>query len=106
MSNGRPGAPPGNTNATKGRIWTQAIETCIAAWPEHPSYVDCSDLVRGMRKAAFVFVKKMLESQDQAFFREFGDRIQGKAQQMIEVAASESLGDLVKASLAKKSSGD
>jgi hypothetical protein len=82
-------APIGNKYATKARVWSQAIETAVEAWPNEPSYVDCSDLVRGMRQMAFAFVSKMVAEKDLAFFREFGDRIEGKSDQRLTVGGDE-----------------
>lgn len=79
-------APVGNTYATRARIWREAIECAIEAWPNEPTYVDCSGLVAGMRRAAHAFVAKMMAEKDAAFFKEFGDRIEGKSPQGIELA--------------------
>jgi hypothetical protein len=78
-------APIGNKYATRARVWSQAIESAVEAWPNPPSYEDCSSLVRGMRGLAFAFVSKMVADKDLAFFREFGDRIEGKAIQGVEL---------------------
>ena len=44
--------------------------------------------MRGINAAAHAFVRKMMEDGDIAFFREFGDRLDGKPMQSMEVAVS------------------
>ena len=75
------GAPVGNQNAAKGKRWQLALEAAVEAWPNEPSYVDCSGLVIGLRKAAHVYVAQLMDKKDLGFFKEFGDRIDGKAAQ-------------------------
>lgn len=80
------GAPKGNTNSAKGREWSRAIELAIDSWP-----VDNSANMAekgGLHKAAFAFVNKMMLDEDISFFREFGDRIDGKAKQTVETTVS------------------
>lgn len=80
------GAPEGNQNRANAKRWSAAIERAVASWPSPPSDVDCSDLVKGLNKAAHAFVGKMLAENDLGFFREFGDRLDGKAKQQIEAS--------------------
>jgi hypothetical protein len=88
------GAPLGNDNRARSKRWAAAIERAVEAWPNPPSDVDCSDLIKGLNAAAHAFVAKMLAEKDLGFFREFGDRIDGKAKQQIE-ATGEGGGPLV-----------
>lgn len=74
-------APLGNENASKGRRWAQALEHVASRWPDEPDYVDCSSLVRGLRMAAFEFWKKTMNDCDLGFFKEAGDRFDGKPAQ-------------------------
>lgn len=74
-------APIGNQNAIKGKRWRDAIEHVLERWPEQPDTENCLPLLRGLRIAAHKFVEKMIADNDIAFFREFGDRIDGKASQ-------------------------
>ena len=87
MANGKAGAPIGNTNHTNGRLWKAAVEHVVSRWPEPPETgkLDCNDLVRGLRLAALGFVKNLMLNQDIAFYREFGDRIDGKAHQSQDI---------------------
>lgn len=80
------GAPVGNQNAAKGKRWQLALEAAVEAWPKEPSYENCSALVIGLRKAAHAYVGQMLEKKDLAFFKEFGDRIDGKSVQANEIS--------------------
>lgn len=77
------GAPLGNHNATRGRRWRDAVEFAVAAWPKKPDCTDCSALIAGLRLAAHKFVGEMMTSKDISFFREFGDRLDGKPAQAI-----------------------
>lgn len=78
------GGQPGNQNAAKAKRWTAAIERCLEAWPGPPDSTDCTDFMRGINAAAFAFVGSMMATKDVQFFREFADRIDGKAMQAIE----------------------
>lgn len=88
------GAQPGNNNAAKGKRWRDAIEHCAECWPNPPDTENCLPNLRGLRIAAYAFVKKMIEENDIAFFREFGDRIDGKAHQSIDQTTQHS-GEIV-----------
>lgn len=83
------GAPIGNDNRARSKRWAAAIERAVECWPNPPSGVDCSDLIKGLNKAAHGFVGKMLEERDIAFFREFGDRLDGKAKQQTELTGAD-----------------
>lgn len=74
------GAPLGNQNAAKGRQWSKAIERAIQAWPDRPVSLEIN---RGIDNAAFEFVRQMYLQSDVAWFREMGDRIDGKPAQAI-----------------------
>ncbi len=75
------GAPIGNKNASKARKWRDAIERALAAWPDKPPNPLESE--RGLNEAAALFVAEMMAKKDLGFFREFGDRIDGKPAQAI-----------------------
>lgn len=78
------GAPIGNQNASKAKRWSAAIERAVEAYPNPPDVTGCTPLMIGLNNAAHQFVHKMMIEGDVAFFREFGDRIEGKvAQQTI-----------------------
>lgn len=81
-------APIGNQNAFRGLRWRTAIENAIDAWPD--AYEGGrNELMKGLNAAAHAFVRKMMEDGDIAFFREFGDRIDGKAKQSMEVSGAD-----------------
>lgn len=88
------GAPEGNTNAAKGKRWRDAIEHCVECWPDQPDLVNCLPLLRGLRVAARAFVEKMIIDQDIGFFKEFGDRLDGKSHQSIDQTTTHA-GELV-----------
>lgn len=75
------GAPIGNQNAAKARKWRDAIERVLTNWPNKPETPLQSE--RGLHEAAFLFVSKMMQEQDLGFFKEFGDRMDGKPAQAI-----------------------
>ena len=83
MANGKRGAPLGNKNAAKGFAWKAAIERCVEAWPTKPDQEGKSKYIIGLETMAYMFVGKMVESRDIAFFREFGDRLDGKPTQAV-----------------------
>jgi hypothetical protein len=74
------GAPLGNQNAVKGRRWAKAVERAVDAWPGRAVSLEVN---RGIDNAAFEFVAQMMADKDIAFFREFGDRMDGKPAQAI-----------------------
>ncbi len=74
------GAPVGNQNAAKGRRWSKAIDRALQAWPNRAVSLEIN---RGIDEAAFEFVSKLMAEKDLGFFRELGDRIDGKPPQAI-----------------------
>lgn len=74
-------APIGNTNAAKAKRWEAAILRAVEAWPEKPDSTDCNKLMVGLNEAAHLFVQSMMLSGNIAFFKEFGDRLDGKSAQ-------------------------
>lgn len=74
------GAPLGNQNAVKGKRWSQAIERALVAYPAKPVSLESN---RGIDEAAFEFVAKLMADKDIGFFRELGDRLDGKPAQAI-----------------------
>ena len=83
------GAPEGNKNRARAKLWSAAIERAIAALPGAPDDTDTSDLVKGLNRAAHAFVVKMLADNDLGFYREFGDRIDGKPKQSVDMGLSD-----------------
>lgn len=83
------GAPLGNDNRARSKRWAAAIERAVEAWPNEPSSENCNALIKGLNQAAHAFVGKMLAEKDIAFFREFGDRLDGKAKQQTEITGED-----------------
>lgn len=74
------GAPLGNNNSGKGRRWAQAIKRAVDAYPERAISLSVN---RGIDNAAYELVHKMMVEKDLGFFKEFGDRMDGKAAQAL-----------------------
>lgn len=77
-------ALPGNDNAAKGTRWRDAIERAIEYWPQ-VCPTGQNDLMKGLNEAAHQFVAKMMDEGDLGFFKEFGDRLDGKPKQSVDV---------------------
>ena len=83
-------APLGNQNAAKAKRWTAAIERALerrASGKAPPE--DRSDLIKGIDEAATVFVAELFEKKDLAYFKEFGDRTEGKPAQGVVLSGDE-----------------
>jgi len=82
------GAPFGNQNAAKAKRWTAAIERALerrATGKQPPE--DRSDLIKGLDAAADIFVAELFDKKDLGYFKEFGDRAEGRPTQSIEAEA-------------------
>lgn len=82
------GAPIGNQNGAKGFRWREAIERAIEYWPE-VCPTGQNDKMKGINLAAHTFVKKMMDDHDFNFFKEFGDRLDGKPKQQTEITGAD-----------------
>ena len=78
------GGQPGNDNAAKGAQWRNAIERIVNHWPNPPEQWAAQQNM-GLHKMAFLFVSKMVDDGDISFFKEFGDRLDGKPKQQTEI---------------------
>lgn len=76
-------APLGNHNAAKGKRWAAAIERAIQAYPAIPESLGSNETMRGINEAAAKFVSLMMVEGDITYFKEFGDRLDGKPTQTI-----------------------
>jgi len=80
------GAPAGNQNAAKAKLWSAAIERALERMgdpsidPDTP--IARTPKIKALDLLADQFVSKTADG-DLAFFREFGDRIEGKPAQAI-----------------------
>lgn len=70
------GGQPGNQNAAKGRMWRDAIQRALRKRSK-------TDQVEALDELAEKFLNAV-ETGDINAFKEFGDRIDGKATQAIE----------------------
>lgn len=83
------GAPIGNKNAAKGKRWAAAIERALERKATgQPAPTDVSDLIRGIDAAADEFVRQLFDNKDLGYFKEFGDRLDGKAAAELNVEHS------------------
>lgn len=81
------GAPIGNQNAAKAKRWTAAIERALERRATgQPRPTDVSALIAGFDLAADEFVAAMFADKDLGYFKEFGDRVDGKPKQQIEAS--------------------
>ena len=81
------GAPLGNTNAANAKKWQAAIERAISSYPDKPNDDGCSDLIKGLNAAAYKFVTDMMTADNGlGHFKEFGDRLDGKSAQSVQLA--------------------
>jgi phage terminase large subunit-like protein len=83
------GAPVGNTNAAKAKRWEAAIMRALESWPEKPNSDGCNPLMVGLNEAAHAFVKEMHERKDVTYFKELGDRMDGKSVQQTEITGKD-----------------
>lgn len=81
------GAPLGNQNAAKGKRWMAAVERALTrrVAGELPPE-DVSDLIKGIDAAADLFVEQMFAAKDLGYFKELGDRLDGKSIQQTELS--------------------
>ena len=77
------GAPPGNQNAAKGRIWGDAVRRAVARRAN-------GDLHHGLDELADKLLDAVANGDLQAL-KEFGDRIEGKSAQTLAVGGSDEL---------------
>lgn len=95
MSQGR-GAPKGNRNAAKAKIWSAAIERALSR---------CSSVDgRIMLDALAEKLIALAEAGDLAALREIGDRLEGRPAQALALEGSLELGiaDTIRARLAAR----
>jgi hypothetical protein len=85
------GAPFGNQNAAKAKLWTAAIERATARLATGQTLDpndDRSDFVKGLDRMAEQFVGLSVTKDAMQFFREFGDRLEGKPTQATEISGA------------------
>lgn len=77
------GAPKGNQNARKGKLWTQAIERALKKRSKSKT-----DMIEALDEIA----EKLLaacDNGDLSALKELGDRLEGKAAQTVEMTIQE-----------------
>lgn len=77
------GAPKGNQNARKGKLWTQAIERALKKRSKSKT-----DMIEALDEIA----EKLLaacDNGDLSALKELGDRLEGKAAQAVEMTIQE-----------------
>lgn len=84
------GAPKGNTNATKTRVWAEAIDKALKQSQE--------GMPNKLRQLADKIIEKALEG-DMMALKEIGDRVDGKALATIEISGKLQLSDLTDAQI-------
>lgn len=95
------GAPAGNKNAAKSKQWMAAIERALERLgdasidPDKP--IERTPKMKTLDALAEAFVKKLQADGDLGFYKEFGDRLDGKPTQQTEISGPE--GGPVEASL-------
>lgn len=77
MADGKAGPPVGNTNATKNRVWSLAIEKALSAKYGRKETLD------NLVDLATILLEKC-EEKDLPALRELGDRMEGKPAQTIQ----------------------
>lgn len=82
-------APAGNQNAAKAKQWSAAIERALERMGD-PTIDPDQPFVRGPRAKALdaladQFIAKMSGDVDLGFFKEFADRLDGKAAQTVDL---------------------
>jgi hypothetical protein len=76
MANGTVGAPVGNNNAGKPRIWRAAIERALAKRSRSDAVVALDELAEKLLTLA--------DQGDLGALKELGDRLEGRAVQAVE----------------------
>lgn len=83
------GAPEGNQNAAKAKQWSAAIERALDRLGDPTINPDVpherSPRMKAYDRLADSFILKVAES-DLGFFKEFGDRMEGKSAQSMTLA--------------------
>jgi len=85
-------APLGNNNHGKAKRWQSALERAMArrvTGADPDANGERSELMMGIDAAADQFVACLFENKELGYFKEFGDRIDGKAAQSMELTGSE-----------------
>ncbi len=84
------GAPEGNQNAAKARQWSAAIERALERRgdpkinPDSP--IERTPRMKALDALADSFIAKLDSEKDLGFYKEFADRLDGKAAQGVIVA--------------------
>ena len=80
MADGKVGAPLGNNNGQKKRVWSLAIEKAL----ENRSK---GDQMKSLIELANALIAKCLEG-DMVALKELGDRVEGRVHQSLELSGN------------------
>ena len=78
MANGKAGAPKGNTNGSKNKIWSDALKLELSGTRNEAK----------LRKLAKSLIE-MAEDGNMQAMKEIGDRLEGKAAQSVDVTITD-----------------
>lgn len=89
MADGKVGAPEGNQNAARGKVWRAAINRALERLGGKPDDgITRSPQIIALDQLADTFVANC-KAGDLGFFKEFGDRVEGKAPQQLQLQGDE-----------------
>lgn len=92
------GAPIGNQNAAKGKRWADAVERALERRiTGNPVVDDRSDRMKAIDAAADLFVLQMFADKDLGYFKELGDRLDGKPTQQVDATVRGNLASILSA---------
>lgn len=83
MAGGQAGAPKGNTNALRGGMWRAAIKRALDLRDQSRA-----DGKRTLDELAMQLIE-LCELKDLGALREFGDRMEGKAKQQVQLSGDD-----------------
>lgn len=98
MSENKRGAPLGNTNSAKNRVWSLAIQQALSKRSK-------GDQMKTLRELAEVLLSRCDEG-DLSALKELGDRLEGKPLQSVEMNVTRNQSDLDDSELARIISED
>jgi hypothetical protein len=84
------GAPLGNQNAAKSKLWSSALLKVSEVYPEKVT-LGKNDKMKGIYEAAYKFWDEMMAGNQLhgslPYFKELGDRVEGKPPQSMDVTS-------------------
>lgn len=86
MADGKPGAPLGNTNAVKNRLWREAVERALRGKSKVDTISALDDIAEKVVTAALAGPTYEKGDPWLATVGEIADRLDGKSRQAVEVS--------------------